>query len=106
MANGWTEKRRAKQTEAIKLWQPWKSSTGPRTESGKFNASQNAWKGGERPAMRALSAILREQHKCLNEVAAVKSNAIHLVPTSSRSMLRPTHPRCHCDLQSSSGFLV
>lgn len=43
--SGWTPERRAKQAEAIKRWQPWRQSTGPRTEEGKARSSRNADKG-------------------------------------------------------------
>jgi hypothetical protein len=43
--SGWTPERRAKQAEAIRRWQPWDKSTGPRTEEGKARSSRNADKG-------------------------------------------------------------
>lgn len=59
MANGWSPERRQRQAQAIRTWRPWEHSTGPRTKAGKGVTSRNAWKGGERPAMRLLTAILR-----------------------------------------------
>ncbi|MFC3673555.1 hypothetical protein [Novosphingobium pokkalii] len=53
--SGWTPERRAKQAEAIRRWQPWAQSTGPRTEEGKARSSRNANKGGA-----ALDERLRE----------------------------------------------
>lgn len=44
-ASSWTPERRAKQAEAIRRWQPWKKSTGPRTKEGKARSSRNADKG-------------------------------------------------------------
>jgi len=41
----WTPERRAKQAEAIRRWQPWANSTGPRTTEGKARSSRNADKG-------------------------------------------------------------
>lgn len=38
MVNGWTPERRARQAEAIRRWQPWARSTGPRTAEGKARA--------------------------------------------------------------------
>ena len=58
MANPWTPERRAKQAQAIQAWQPWKRATGPRSDAGKAKASQNAYKGGERSLLRALSRAL------------------------------------------------
>lgn len=43
--SGWTDERRAKQSEAIRRWQPWNLSTGPRTDEGKARSSRNADKG-------------------------------------------------------------
>lgn len=45
---GWTPERRARQAEAIRSWQPWNRSTGPRTDAGKATASQNRQKSLER----------------------------------------------------------
>lgn len=39
---GWTEQRRARQAEIIRMTQPWIKSTGPRTIEGKTVSSQNA----------------------------------------------------------------
>ena len=61
MANGWTPQRRARQAQAIRSWQPWKQSTGPRTSQGKAAASRIRDKGGHRPILRHLAALLREQ---------------------------------------------
>lgn len=60
MANGWTPERRRQQSMAIRRWRPWERSTGPRTSAGKTKVARNAWKGGERPLLRNLAAILRE----------------------------------------------
>lgn len=60
MANGWTAERRARQSEAIKSWSPWYRSTGPATAAGKARASQNAFKGGKRIALRNEMARWRE----------------------------------------------
>lgn len=43
--SAWTPERRAKQAEAIRRWQPWNKSTGPRTKEGKARSSRNADKG-------------------------------------------------------------
>ena len=43
--SGWSKERRAKQAEAIRRWQPWNKSTGPRTEQGKAKSARNADKG-------------------------------------------------------------
>lgn len=43
---GWTAERRARQAAAIRRWQPWRSSTGPKSAAGKTRSSQNASKPG------------------------------------------------------------
>jgi hypothetical protein len=58
MANGWTPERKARQAEAIQRWQPWKSSTGPKTGEGRAAASRNAWKGGTKTLIRTLKETL------------------------------------------------
>src|SRR5258705_1529797 len=60
MSNGWTPERRARQAELIKSWKPWTRSTGPQTANGKTRVSRNAYKGGERTALRKLARVLRE----------------------------------------------
>ena len=61
MANGWTERRRARQAALIRNWRPWEKSTGPRTVSGKARVSRNADKGGTWRLLRELRLVLREQ---------------------------------------------
>jgi len=60
----WTPEARKKQSEAIKGWRPWDSSTGPRTAEGKVIASQNPFKHGARSRQyveerRALNNVLK-----------------------------------------------
>lgn len=61
MVNGWSLERRAKQAELIKLWMPWKQSTGPRTAEGKERVATNAWTGGHRQKMRELTKMVNVQ---------------------------------------------
>lgn len=61
MANGWTEERRARQSNAIQRWSPWSKATGPRTPEGKLTSSSNAFRGAKRRAARELSKALRDQ---------------------------------------------
>ena len=65
MANGWTLERKARQAVLIQSWQPWNNSTGARTPEGKAASSRNAYKGGFRVGLRALSSMLKEQQKSL-----------------------------------------
>lgn len=46
----------------IHQWQPWKRSTGPRTNDGKAASAQNALKHGGR------SAALMEDQKIINDL--------------------------------------
>jgi hypothetical protein len=56
--SGWTPERRAKQSEAVRGWQPWNLSTGPRTDKGKARSSRNADKGIAAMHDRILKARL------------------------------------------------
>jgi hypothetical protein len=47
-AKGWTPERRARQAERNRLTQPWRSSTGPKTEAGKACVAMNALRHGYR----------------------------------------------------------
>lgn len=66
--NGWTSERKARQAALIQNWQPWKQSTGPRTEAGKAKVARNGFKGGVRPLLRELGRLLQEQRATLNRI--------------------------------------
>ena len=66
--NGWTTQRRQRQAQLIKQWQPWQHSTGARTLEGKAIASRNAFKGGERQQLKAISQLLRDAKLVLNQI--------------------------------------
>lgn len=68
MANGWTPERRARQSELIRQWQPWKVSTGPTSAEGKALTSRNAYKGSIRPRLRELAKALEAHEQWLRDV--------------------------------------
>ena len=68
MANGWTSARRLGQAEAIRRWQPWTRSTGPRTPEGKARSSRNRYRGDTRGMLREVRRLLREMDASLEEL--------------------------------------
>ena len=62
--------RRQPQAQLIRQWQPWQSSTGPRTAAGKANSSRRGWKGGVQPQLRILARALQEQAKSLDRLTS------------------------------------
>ncbi len=68
----WTDEQKQKQREAIKRWQPWSLSTGPRSAEGKKICSRNALKHGYRSAgARKLYALMTKHRRWLKAVEAV-----------------------------------
>jgi len=61
----WTQAERAKQSRLIQNWKPWNKSTGPRSAAGKVIVSTNPFKGGTRPMLREMAALLKEQKEQL-----------------------------------------
>ena len=64
----WTAAERQQQAVLIRQWQPWQHSTGARTAEGKAIASRNAYKGGERQQLNAISQLLRDAKQVLNQI--------------------------------------
>ena len=64
----WTARERQRQAVLIKQWQPWQHSTGARTLEGKAIASRNAYKGGERQQLKAISQLLRDAKRVINAI--------------------------------------
>lgn len=64
--SGWSPARRAAQAAAIRRWQPWAKSTGPRTAHGKAKSAQNATKhGGYGLQLRLFHQGLKAQRECV-----------------------------------------
>jgi hypothetical protein len=70
MSNGWTPERRRKQAELISRWKPWEQSTGPKTNEGKSTVASNAWRGGYREQLRALSKMVNEELRHARELVS------------------------------------
>jgi hypothetical protein len=68
-ARKWTQEQRLRQSEAIRRWKPWESSTGAKTDHGKAISSKNATKTGEsvyvRELIKQMNRILREQKNAI-----------------------------------------
>jgi hypothetical protein len=67
--SGWTPERRAAQAALIRRWQPWRSSTGPKTEAGKARCARNALKHGRRSL-----AVIREFQRIRRVLRMVEQN--------------------------------
>jgi hypothetical protein len=63
----WSPERRARQAAAIREWQPWRNSSGPRTPEGKVRSARNALKHGHKS--RAYVEMLREDRRILKNSA-------------------------------------
>ena len=68
-----TPEHRARQSAAIQLWQPWKKSTGPKSNAGKAAVARNALKHGGRSAdtitqMQKVRRILVECKEFLSNL--------------------------------------
>src|SRR5262245_2656139 len=53
---GWTPERRARQAALARRSQPWRHSTGPRTEAGKARVALNALRNGHRSRAWTMKA--------------------------------------------------
>jgi len=72
--SGWTDERRAKQSQLIKNWKPWEKSTGPRTEAGKKVSSVNACKWNFREILREIKKSNREIVRYMQDHGTAPAN--------------------------------
>ena len=69
MSNGWTTKRRERQSELIRQWKPWINSTGPKTTAGKIAVAKNAKKDQfHLTTILSLKQLLIEQSEFLDSL--------------------------------------
>jgi len=71
---GWSPERRARQAALIRSWQPWRRSTGPKTEAGKTRCAMNALKHGQRSqaTIREFQRIRYALRLAAKNIEAVK----------------------------------
>ncbi len=71
---GWSPERRARQAVLIRGWQPWRRSTGPKTEAGKTRCAMNALKHGHRSqaTIREFQRIRYALRLAAKNIEAVK----------------------------------
>ena len=71
-ARKWMPEQQRHQSMLIRTWSPWTRSTGPPIPAGKLSASHNAYRGGLRSKLKALSKevndLLREQSDFLRSI--------------------------------------
>jgi hypothetical protein len=102
---GWSPERRARQAAAIRAWQPWRKSTGPRTQAGKARSSRNALKHGSRS--KATVEARREDRRILACAARNLTIAKSFFGTISDKCERPIPGRSHSiDIGSATRALI
>ena len=89
----WSPESRQKQAEAIRKWNPWTRSTGPRTEEGRARSSRNAWKGGLRASLGTYRDVLRQIEHSTRSMISSFCQKRHSRPARpappKRSLYRP-----------------
>ena len=68
--HGWTLERRNRQAELIRQWKPWVKSTGPKSQEGKQRVARNAWRGGYRQQLRALTKTVNAEIRKARELVS------------------------------------
>ena len=95
---GWSPERRARQALAIRTWQPWRKSTGPRTQDGKVRSARNALKHGcrSRPSIESRREDRRILRLSAPNIAAgkafLRAVAVKREPNSGLSAPNGLHP--------------
>ena len=71
---GWTPERRARQSALIRGWQPWRRSTGPRTDASKARCAANPLRHGFRSRAYVLKTrrVRNAIRLCALTVAAIR----------------------------------
>ena len=88
-AKGWTPERRARQAERTRLAQPWRHSTGPKTEAGKARVAMNGFRHGCRGRvwLERARRIRRAIRLCAETVLLVR--ALMLLPRGAAVEAQP-----------------
>ena len=101
----WTPERRARQALAIRTWQPWRKSTGPRTEAGKARSARNALKHGLHS--KATVEARRQDRRLLASAARNLAIAKSFSATISDKYERPISGLFHSiDIGSATPALI
>jgi len=107
---GWTPARRARQAELIRSLQPWKKSTGPRTDSGKVRCASNALKHGYRSracveGKRAERQLLRDSARTI-AIAKLLLRTLSAANVSAETSIPPPPARRGCEAAKAGGGIA
>lgn len=92
-SNRWIPEHRARQASAVREWQPWRTSTGPKTQDGKARSAANALKHGLRS--KAFIEKRREDRRILASAAdnlAILRHALAAAKTGVQNRRPPQRP--------------
>ena len=92
---GWTPARRARQAALIRLWQPWRRATGPKTEAGKARSSVRVLTHGGRTSanIRRLRRIRHALRLAARNIAIVQAYLRNPGARSRRKLQFPNEVR-------------